>query len=144
MLDRLTRFNLISRVACLWVSALTVHLGWASPLSLTGQVFAAGPALGSAALAVMTLAVIGGFVDVLVSDLLPERYTGHWLARRRHLGYMLLAATYFVQAIPAASIGTAGFMALTMHYVGMGTICAWLSWSLVIRSEQAGRPYASS
>ena len=41
-------------------------------------------------------------------------------------------------------IGTAGFMALTMHYVGMGTVCAWLSWSLVIRSEQAGRPYASS
>lgn len=135
MIERLFRFNLIARCFALLCASITCYLGWFAPSSLTARVLEMSGATGQGVLAVMTAVALIGIADVIVNDLMPQKYALRRAARNRHSGFNLLGVLYVVMAVPGLQVDSAGAAGLVTYYVGVGLLCGWLAWAMVIRSD---------
>lgn len=136
MIERLFRFNLIARSFALLSALTTCYLGWYSPSSLTARILDMGGGAGVLVLVLMTVVGMAGLADVVVNDLMPDRFRLPRTERNRHTGYNLLGALYLVQAMPGLRLDAAGAAGLIAYYVGSGVLCGWLAWALVIRDDK--------
>lgn len=133
--ERLFRFNVIARAFALLSAAITSYLGWLSPSSLTGRILSMGGEIGVLALVLLSLAAAVGLLDILINDMMPPRFTLRIVAQHRHSGYNLIGLLYLVQAVPGMSLDAAGSAGLVAYYCGVGMLCGWLAWALVIRGR---------
>lgn len=130
---RLLQFDLLVRVAILFAATTTCLLAWFVPQSLTAGLLAGGAEIGRAVLIVMTGAVAIGYADVIINDMMPDRYSLPVAKHYRHLGYSLLAALYLLQAY--VSVGdTMGPEDLLPFGYGLNALLAgWYSWTTAVR-----------
>lgn len=130
---RLLQFDLLVRVAILFAATITCLLAWFVPQSLTAVLLADGAEIGRAVLLVMTGAVVIGFADVLVNDLMPDRYSLPVAKHLRHLGYSLLAALCLLQAYVSVGDSLGPEDLLPFGYALNALMAAWYSWTTAIR-----------
>lgn len=130
---RLLQFDLLVRVGILFAATTTCLLGWFVPQSLTAVLLEGGAEIGCAVLIVMTGAVAIGYADVLVNDLLPDRYSLPIAKHLRHLGYSLLAALYLLQAYVSVGDSMGPEDLLPFGYALNAVMAAWYSWTTAIR-----------
>ena len=135
---RLLRFNTTARVALLVQASTTAALGWWTPGSLTARVLADGGAVGSALLVAMTVLVSGGWIDVLVNDLLPDRMTLDVVRRKEHIGYLMLGAVFWAQAMGGLTTQEPGAGVLLGYYLMIGGVCCWYGWMSALRGGRHG------
>lgn len=130
---RLLQFDLLARVSILFSSTITCLLAWFVPQSLTAVLLADGAEIGRVMLIIMTTSVAIGYADVLINDLLPDRFSFPVVKHYRHLGYSLLAALYLLQAY--VSVGdTMGLEdLLPFGYCLSALMSAWYSWTTAVR-----------
>jgi len=128
------RYALLVRTVLLWQASVTVMLAWLSPGSLTAEVLNNGNMLGWAVMVGMSIVVALGWADVIVNDVLPF---GHFrcAARLSHLGFMLLGAVYWMQAMAASAYANDGAWVLTVNYVVGGALCCWYGWASALRDR---------
>jgi len=130
---RLLQFDLLVRVAILFTSATTCLLAWFVPQSLTAALLADGADIGRAVMLIMTSAVAIGYVDVLINDLLPDRFSFPMVKHFRHLGYSLLAALYLLQAYVSVGDTMGPEDLLPFGYCLSALVSAWYSWTTAVR-----------
>lgn len=130
---RLLQFDLLVRVAILFAATTTCLLAWFVPQSLTAVLLAGGNEIGRGVLVVMTMAVSIGYADVLVNDLLPDRYSLAVAKHFRHLGYSLLAALYLLQAYVSVGEALGPEDLLPFGYALNAVLSAWYSWTTAVR-----------
>ena len=135
---RLLRFNATTRVAILVQATTTAALGWFSPGSLTARLLADGGTIGQMVLLALSVLVCIGWADVVVNDVLPARWTLMAVRRREHMGYMLLGAVYWAQAMGSTSQHIQGSEVLLANYLMIGGVCCWYSWISVMRGGRHG------
>ena len=83
--------------------------------------------------------VIFGWLDVIVNDLLSERWRILWVRSFRHLGFGMLAATYFIKAFADAPLAfeRKGGWAQMLLYVMSGLVCAWYTAAASLKPAHA-------
>lgn len=130
---RLLRFDLICRAAILCASTITGILAWFVPRSLTAQLLDDGGVIGLAVLVVLSVSTLIGWLDILVNDLLPDRF--HWYAAKRHQhqGYALIAGLYLLQAYTSIGDSISVDDLLPLGYIGNAGIAAWYAWTTAVR-----------
>lgn len=130
---RLLRFNLMARMSLLTQSTTTASLAWLSPGSLTARLLEQGGDIGLGLLCLMTVLVLVGWLDVLANDLLLRAPILRAVALKEHHGYMLLGATFWVQALAGATLLEAGAWVLLLTYIVTGALCCWYGWASAVR-----------
>jgi hypothetical protein len=130
---RLLQFDLLVRVSILFSSTITCLLAWFVPQSLTAVLLAGGAEMGRIVLIVMTGAVAIGYADVIINDMLPDRYSLPMAKHLRHLGYSLLAALYLLQAYVSVGNSLGPEDLLPFGYALNALMAAWYSWTTAIR-----------
>jgi MFS family permease len=130
---RLLRFDLLVRVAILFAATITCLLAWFVPVSLTATLLIEGGAVGQAVLLAMTAATAIGYVDVVINDLMPDRFCVRLIKHKRHLGYSLIAFLYLVQAYASIGESLGPEDLLPLGYIMNGLMAAWFSWTSAVR-----------
>lgn len=134
MLHRFLGIDLITRCSILSQTALTCALAWFVPTSLTAKLVASGHDYGQIQLLLLTGAVLLGWLDVLINDLLPESWQWCWSRKRRHTIYHVLAGLFFVQAFAGVGSTLDVEDILSVAYLLNGSMAAWYSWSVSIKA----------
>lgn len=130
---RLLQFDLLVRVAILFASTITLLLAWFVPQSLTAHLLAEGGNVGRAVLMLMTAAILVGYADTLINDLMTDRYALSVIKRNRHLGYSLIATLYLLQAYVSVGGSVGPEDLLPMGYAMNAFLAAWYSWTTAVR-----------
>lgn len=130
---RLLQFDLLVRVSILFTAATTCLLAWFVPQSLTTVLLADGGEIGHVVRLVMTLVVGVGYLDVIINDMLPDRYSLPLAKHLRHLGYSLLAALYLLQAYVSVGDTMGPEDLLPFGYALNAILSAWYSWTTAVR-----------
>lgn len=137
--QRLCRHEALVRAIVLALAAYTVGRALLIPDSLAARMVGAG---GPAALIVTVVfaAVVGlSFIDWLINDLMPDRFSAERLARSRPLSYASLGAGYLIQAMALA--GAAGLpegaWSSIWRYVLFGALCGWLALTSATETHDA-------
>lgn len=126
---RLLMYHVAARAALLTQGSTTIALGWFAPSSLTARLLADGGGVGGAMLLAMSAIVCVGWLDVVVNDVLPDRFKLNWARTHEHLGYMVLGVAYWTQAMGGASTELAGATVLLLNYLAVGAVCCWYGWT---------------
>ena len=116
------RFWLSRLIVSLEVLVLIVAVSWWEPNSLTSKALAA-----SGSYSWLLLAALGGcclmvIADVIVNDLMPQRFAFHSAMRWRHLG--LMGTALLLGIISVLVVFSQGFTVLLFAY--------WLNASLAV------------
>lgn len=130
---RLLRFDLQVRVAILFASTITCLLAWFVPRSLTSVLLENGGVIGEAVLVLLTVATLVGYADVLINDLLPERFAWRAIKHRRHLGYSLIGGLYLLQAYVSVGDTIGPEDLLPLGYCLNAVMAGWFSWTTAWR-----------
>lgn len=125
---RLIRFELICRYLILTGISGTCALGWFVSNSLTWGLLQAGGEFGKVVLWVMTAGTALGWLDFLINDLAPARFSIEIIKRHRHFGFWMLGGTYLLQAY--ASLGCTIGIEDILPFIYMFTAggCGWYAW----------------
>ena len=131
------QFHFLVRVALLVQASTTVSLAWHSPFSLTARLIEIGGVPAQWVLCAMTAALIVGLADALINDVLPQRFSLQCVRRNRHIGYMLLGATYLIQAFAGLADAPSGAGILLGNYVATGIGCGAFALAATLRPSHA-------
>lgn len=130
-------FPFLIRVSLLVQAATTVSLGWWVQSSLTARLLERGGAQGFWVLCVMSGIVVIGLVDAFVNDVLPARFRLLCVRQHRHIGYMLLGATYMIQVFAGISDSPTGAGILLANYTCIGILCGVFAAAATLRPSYA-------
>lgn len=130
---RLLQFDLLVRVAILFSATITLLLAWFVPQSLTAHLLVDGGSIGQIVLMLMTAAVLVGYADAGINDLMSDRYAIAIIKRNRHLGYSLIATLYLLQAYVSVGRTFGAEDLLPMGYTLNAFLSAWYSWTTAVR-----------
>ena len=114
-----------------------------APASLTADLLNDAGPVGTAILALFMCAILLGVIDLLVNDLMPDRFVLATLHKLRPFGMLVLAATYaFLAAASSFDDGmTRGGTILVTGYVLAASGCVW--WSLSYAYQRMQRASSS-
>lgn len=130
---RLLRFDLLVRVAILFAATITCLLAWFVPQSLTAVLLDQGGAIGQVVLVALTMAVAIGYADVLINDLLPDRFSLPAVKHNRHLGYSIIGGLYLLQAYVSVGDSIGPEDLLPLGYMLNAIMAGWFSWTTAWR-----------
>ena len=126
--QRMTRFHLVARCILLGTSATTAALAWWTPGSATATLMSEGGSAAATAMVTLTVLTCLGWLDVVVNDLLPDRWQLPLLAWRRYWGFSALGAVYWMHAFAGIATGhTQGISVLLAWYLFVGFCCGWFA-----------------
>ena len=137
----LLMYHVAARAALLTQGSATIALGWLAPSSLTARLLVDGGVFGEAVLLAMSAIVCVGWLDVVINDVLPERFKLTWIRTHEHLGYMVLGVAYWSQAMGGAATELAGATVLLLNYLAVGAVCCWYGWTSAMHGgrDRGGR-----
>lgn len=92
----------------------------------------AGPLIGQAAICVTGTIAILVIADVLINDVMPERYRFEWIRHQRHWLYTISAFLFLVPVFAAAKYHVSAIPQVWL-FVGMA------GWGLVLAYREAFR-----
>ena len=130
---RLLSFELLVRWSVLSTSTVTCLLAWYVPQSLTAVLLHNGGPLSEAVLLALTAAVGIGYLDVLINDILPDRYKFNLVKASRHLGYSVIGGLYMLQAFVSVGTTIGPEDLLPFGYLLNAFVCGWYSWTTAWR-----------
>lgn len=131
---RLLRFNLIARCQALVACTATCLLGWFVPVSLTAKLLAEGGSYGRLTLVILTICLVLGWLDVLINDFMPERYSFVAVLKRRHRLFYILAGLYLIEAYVGFGDTLGAEDLLSFIYILNAGTAFWYSWAVSIRA----------
>ena len=73
-----------------------------------------------------------GWADVVVNDILPDRWQLPFFARRRYWGYSVLGAVYWMHVYASIGAPIQGAQVVTWWYLSVGLLCGWYAWLAVV------------
>ena len=81
-----------------------------------------------------------GLADIIINDLLPERWQLRFLLRHRHLGYIGIAALNLSYVFAMARADS--LTVLAARYLLDATFCTFVAWGHVMANQpQRNYPY---
>ena len=123
---RLLDMSLICRLSLMWQAAITTLLSHLSPTSMTAELIARAGPVGQVAAFGFSMFVVVAVLDLIVNDLLPDRFTLAWAQRYRWLGVSGIGIVYLFLASSALVGHVAdGEWVLILAYVGLSSCCFW-------------------
>ena len=131
------RFPFLIRASLLVQGATTVCLAWWAQSSLTARLIERGGVPAFWVLCVMTAMVLIGLADAFINDVLPDRYSLHCVKQHRHIGYMLLGATYMIQVFAGLADSPTGSGILLANYASVGILCGAFAAAATLRPSYA-------
>ena len=136
--NRLLSYGLAARLTLLVQASVTMALAWLAPNSLTASVIRDGGSDAMLALLLFSGCVGLAWVDLLINDIAPPRYTAIPLMRNRHMIYALMGVCYFVNVFSAVgTIGAGpGHPVLMVAYMAIGCCCGWYSTVCALRGRE--------
>jgi len=125
--------SFICRLALMWQAAVTVTLAHMAPTSLTAEMIARAGPMGRLAAFLFAGFVVVALLDMIVNDLLPDRYVLRWTERYRWLGVAGIGIVYLFLATTAAVGRVAdGEWVLIAAYLGHAVLCLWWAVACVL------------
>lgn len=130
---RMLRFDLIARFAIIAGATITCLLAWCVPASLTAQVLAEGGSAGRLVLLLLTGCMLVGWLDIVVNDMMPDRWHCRWAKRNLHRGYSVIAMLYLLQAYASLGDALGPEDLLALGYTVNAGISGWYAWTTAVR-----------
>lgn len=118
--------QVVDRLFMTAVSATVVIISEVEPRSLSFQMVAAGGWPAKVCMAFLLLCALVAFLDTVVNDMLPDRYTWRWPLGRRRGIWSCLAITYMGIAfvVNKQDLG----WAVSIYYVLYSLRCSGVAW----------------
>ena len=131
------QFHFLVRMTLLLQASATVSLAWWSPVSLTARLIDIGGAPAHWVLCAMSALLVGGLADAFINDVLPNQFNLLFVQRNRHIWYMLLGATYLMQAFAGLAEAPTGSGVLLGNYLAQGVACGAFAVAATLRPTHA-------
>lgn len=134
---RWLRFAFLIRFCLLIQAATTVSLAWWSQSSLTARLIERGGTPATVVLCAMSGMVLVGLADAFINDVLPDRFSLLCVKSHRHVGYMMLGATYVMQVFAGLEDSPTGAGILLANYAAAAIACGAFSAAATLRPRYA-------
>jgi hypothetical protein len=136
--NRLLSYGLAARLTLLVQASVTMALAWLAPNSLTAYMIREGGDDAMLALLLFSGCVVLAWVDLLINDAAPPKFTAKPLMRSRHLIYALMGVCYFVNVFSTVGSNSkaASQPVLLVAYMAIGICCGWYSTVCALRGRE--------